>query len=66
MLRKKLNVFTSHVHKEMTPGNSRLHFEHVRSLKANLKQYNANIFGDGLARNPTTGREINKEVIDGL
>ena len=50
----------------MTPGNSWLHFEHVRSRKANLKQYNANIFGDGLASNPTTGREINKEVIDGL
>ena len=66
MLRKKLNVFTSHVHKVMTPGNSWLHFEHVRSRKANLKQYNANIFGDGLASNPTTGREINKEVIDGL
>ena len=49
----------------MIPGNSRLHFEHVRSLKTNLKQYNTNIFGDGLARNPT-GREINKEVIDDL
>ena len=37
MLRKKLNVFTSQVHKEMTPGNERLHFEHVWSIKANLK-----------------------------
>ena len=36
MLRKKLNVFTSHAHSEMTPGNKRLHFEHARSLKANL------------------------------
>ena len=27
MLRKKLKVFTSQVHKEMTPGNKRLHFE---------------------------------------
>ena len=50
----------------MTPGNKRLHFEHVRSLKANLNQNNVNIFGDSPARNLTTGREIGKEVIDGL
>ena len=43
-----------------------MHFEHARSLKANLKQHNVNIFGDGSARNLTTGREIDKEVIDGL
>ena len=66
MLRKKLNVFTSHAHSEMTPGNKRLHFEHARSLKANLKQYNVNIFGDGLAANLTTGRDIDKEIVDGL
>ena len=47
----------------MTPGNKRLHFEHARSLKANLKQYNVNIFGDAPARNLTTGREIDKGVI---
>ena len=63
MLRKKLNVFTSHAHSEMTPGNKRLHFEHARSLKANLK---VNIFGDGLAANLTTGRDIDKEIVDGL
>ena len=50
----------------MTPGKTRLHFEHARSLKANLKQDNVNIFGDGPARNLTTGREIDEEVIDGL
>ena len=36
MLWKKLNVFTSQVHKEMAPGNKRWRFEHARSLKANL------------------------------
>ena len=50
----------------MTPGNKRLHFEHVRSIKAKRKQYNVNIFGDGLTRNLTTGREIDREVIDSL
>ena len=65
MFQKKLNVFTSQVHREMTKGNKRLHFEHDRSHKANLKRYNVNIFGDGSARNLTTGRNIDKEVIDG-
>ena len=66
MLRRKLKVFTLQVHKEVTPGNKRLHFEHVRSLEAKLKQYNVSIFGDGSARNLTTGWEIDKGVIDGL
>ena len=56
MLRKKLNVFTSRVYKEMAPGNRRLHLEHAWSVKANLKQNNANIFGDDLAGNLTTGQ----------
>ena len=43
-----------------------MHFEHVGSLKANLEHYNANIFWISPARKPTTGREIDKEVIDGL
>ena len=60
MLRKKLNVFNSQVHREMTPGNKRLHFEHAPILKAKFKQYNVNIFGDGPARNLTTGRETDK------
>ena len=63
---KKLNVFTSQVHKEITPGNKSLHFEHVRSLKAKLKKYNINIFGDRPAKNLTTGQEIEKEVTDCL
>ena len=50
----------------MTPGNKGLHFEHAQSLKANLKQYNVNIFGDGPARNLATGREIYKEFTDGI
>ena len=50
----------------MTPGNKRLYFEHARSLEADLKQYNVNIFGDGRARNLITVRETDKEVIDGL
>ena len=46
----------------MTPGNKRLHFEHAHNLKANFKQNNVNIFGDGPGRNLTTGLEIDKEV----
>ena len=60
MLWKNLKVFTSQAHKETTPGNKRLHFEHVRSLKAKLKQNNVNIFRGGPARNLTTGREIDR------
>ena len=50
----------------MTPGNKRLLFEHAHNLKASLKQYNVNIFGDGSGRNFTTGRYIDKEVTDGV
>ena len=63
MLRKKLNVFTSQVHKEMTPGNKRLHFEHARSLKAILKQYNINIFRDGPARNLRLVEKLIKKLL---
>ena len=37
MFQKKLNVFTSQAHREITPGNKMLHFDHARILKANLK-----------------------------
>ena len=63
ILRKKLNAFTSQVHKEMTPGIKRLHFEHDRSLKANLKQYNVNIFGDGLAKNYKLVEELTRKLL---
>ena len=51
-------IKTSHIHILQTG--------HDRSLKANLKRYNVNIFGDGPTRNLPTGRRINKEVIDGF
>ena len=54
MLWNNLNVFTSQVLREMTPGNKELHFEHGQSLKANLKQCNVNFFGNGPTRNLTT------------
>ena len=54
MLWNNLNVFTSQVLQEMTPGNKELHFEHGQSLKANLKQCNVNFFGNGPTRNLTT------------
>ena len=38
----------------------------TRTLQANLKQYNVNVFGDGSSRNFTTRRNIDKVVIDGL
>ena len=63
MLRKKLNVFTSQVHREMTPGNKRLHFEHAPILKAKFKQYNINIFGDGPARNLTTVEKLISKLL---
>ena len=63
MLRKKLNVFTSQVHKEMIPGNKRLHFEHVWSIKAILKQYNINILRDGPARNLRLLEKLIKKLL---
>ena len=36
------------------------------SFQANLKQYNVSISGDDPSGNVTTGRDINKKVVDGL
>ena len=52
--------------KEMTLGNKMLRFEHARSIKVNLEQYDIRIFGAGLAINLKTGRKIDKVVIDDL
>ena len=47
----------------MTPRNKRLHFEHDRSLKANLKKYYVNIFYDGSAKNLQLVEKLIKKLL---
>ena len=44
----------------------KLHFDHVQALKKKLRDYNAEPFQPGPARNIVTGREIDKAVIKRL
>ena len=57
---------TSSVHKESTPSGIRLHLSRVKSFKDKLKGYGSNPFGEGPARNITTGKEVALEIIAGL
>ena len=66
ILRKKMRIMTSSVHKELTPGNKRLHNSHVTSLKNKLAEYNVNPFGNGPARSLSTGCEVDVRVINDL
>ena len=59
-LMKKIKA--SSVHKELTPGIC-LHLSHVKSLKDQLKWYGSYPFGEGPARNFSTGRG---DIIVGL
>ena len=42
-LKKRMKVYTSSTHKELTPGNN----SQVKSLKQKLEEYNVDPFSDG-------------------
>ena len=60
---KKIKTRISSVHKESTPSGIRLHLSHVKSLKDRLKGYGPHPFGEGPARNISTGKEVALEII---
>ena len=63
---KKMRIMTSSVHKELTPGNKRLHNSHVTSLKNNLAEYNGNPFGAVQQDHYLPWCEVDVRVIDDL
>ena len=65
-LMKKIKTSTSSVHKESTPSDIRLHLSHVKSLIDQLKGYGSHPFGEGPARNISTGKVVALEIIAGL
>ena len=66
VFRKKLNIKTSSVHKELTTG-AKLTFEsHVKSLKNELETYSVDPFLHGPARHWISGVEIDSRLIEGI
>ena len=69
-LRKKFNdtirLTTYSHHKETTQSEMKRYSQHVKNLKDQLKKYNADPFGDGPAKQLTTGKIIDAKTIQGL
>ena len=65
-VKTQFRIYTSSVHKELTPKNKKLHHDHVNALKKKLQDYNDEPFKPGPARNLVTGKEIDVAVINGL
>ena len=69
-LRKKFNdtirLTTDTHHKETTQNKMKRHSQHVKNLKDQLKKYNNNSFGDGPAKQLTTGKISDAKLIQGL
>ena len=63
---EKIHLTTNSTHKECTPGSRRLHFDHVKALKQQLRKYGINPFASGHAKDITTGEEIPSDLINGL
>ena len=59
-------MYTSPQHKELTPGNKKLHSDHVRSLKTKLLEYNVNPIASGPATCLPTGEEIHLDITRGM
>ena len=66
VLREHLHMYTSSQHKELTPGNKKLHSDHVRSLKTKLLEYNVDPFASEPATCLPTGEEIDPDITRGL
>ena len=69
-LRKKFNdtirLTTDSHHKETTQSEMKRHSRHVKNLKDQLNKYNTDPFGDGPAKQLTTGKIIDAKRIQGL
>ena len=68
VLKKRMKVYTSSTHKELTPGNNSMHSQKspVKSLKQKLEEYNVDPFSDGSAVHITTGIELDQDIVTDL
>ena len=65
-LKKRMKVYTSSTHKELTPGNKSMHNSQVKSLKQTLAEYNVDPFSDGPVVHITTGKELDQDIVTDL
>lgn len=63
---QKIKLSTSSVHKETTKCEMTRHKKHVQALKDQLKKYEVDPFSNDEAKDLTTGKEIDKKIINGL
>ena len=62
----KLRLTTTSQHKECTPNSRRLHYDHLKALKQQLRQYGIEPFASCRAGDITTGVELPRNLIKGL
>ena len=63
---ESINLNTSNEHKESTYGAKDMHRKHVQDLKKKLSAYKADPFGERNARDISTGKEVDHNIIEGL
>ena len=63
---ESINLNTSNEHKESTYGAKDMHRKHVEDLKKKLSAYKADPFGERNARDISTGKEVDHNIIEGL
>ena len=61
-----IHLSKNSVHKECTSSGKALFLSHVKSLRTRLVEYNINPSGDGPARDITTGKELDKDIVEQL
>ena len=66
MFSEKLRLTTSSRHEECTQRSRRLHYDHGKKLKQQLRQHGMYLFPSCHARHITTGVELPENLIPGL
>ena len=61
-----IGLTTDSHRKEISQSEMKRHRQHVKILKDQLKKYNTDPFGDGPAKQLTTGKVIDAKIIQGL
>ena len=66
VLKEKINVVTSALHKELMPAAKRFRRNHLKCLKEKLRGYNINPFADVPARHTVTNSELDPKNVEDL
>ena len=65
-LKKRMKVYASSTHKELTPGNKSMHNSQVKNLMQKLEEYIVDPFSDGPVVHITTGKELDQDIVTDL